>query len=316
MRFKIATQSFGNLTDYILQDELTGNRCVVTPELGGIVRQLNLRKGVSLYSVLKVPGTPHALLKDDTSASALLFPFASRIPGGQYTFQGTDYQLEQNEDSFPNAIHGLVRNQPFEISKEYADDTRAQLSLSYRLDGKITGYPFTVAFSVIYQLTDDGEFTLTYNAVNEGEAPCPVMFGWHPYFQLGNEKADAWTIRIPADKQVVLNDDLMPEGTVFFDGEHPLAIYHKSLDACFIAKGGSKKVVTLLSSKNQRLSLEITQETGVGKFNYIVVYTPPTRDCVAIEPLTANVNAFNNGEGLNILFPGNSLSGKIGVKLN
>jgi aldose 1-epimerase len=316
MRFQIVTQSFGNLTDIVLQDQLTGNRCVVTPELGGIVRQLSLRKGVSLYSLLKVPGTPSALQKDDSSASALLFPFASRIPGGKYTFEEQEYQLFQNEGGFPNAIHGLVRDKNFDIKETVADENGATLVIGYKLDGRSPGYPFVVDFSVQYKLSASGAFTLTYKAENLGELPCPIMFGWHPYFQLGNEKADAWTIKIPSDTQVTLNDDLMPDGTTPFDGETPLAIYHKSLDACFIAKGGSKKVVTELISKNQRLNLKITQEAGAGKFNYIVVYTPPTRDCIAIEPLTGNVNSFNNGEGLNVLFPGNALTGEITVELD
>jgi aldose 1-epimerase len=315
MRFQIVSQSFGNLTDIILQDQLTGNRCVVTPELGGIVRQLSLRKGVSLYSILKVPGTPLALQKDDSSASALLFPFASRIPGGKYTFEDRVYQLSLNEDSFPNAIHGLVRDKQFEVVEKTADENAATLVLGYKLNGQLPGYPFEVNFSVQYKLAASGAFSLTYKAENLGSTPCPVMFGWHPYFQLGNEKADAWTIKIPSDTQVTLNDDLMPDGTTAFDGETPLAIYHTTLDACFIAKGGSKKVVTELNSKNQKLNLKITQEAGAGKFNYIVIYTPPTRDCIAIEPLTGNVNSFNNGEGLNILFPGNNLSGEITVEL-
>ncbi|MNY57496.1 hypothetical protein D3C86_1937160 [compost metagenome] len=61
--------------------------------------------------------------------------------------------------------------------------------------------------------------------------------------------------------------------------------------------------------------MRIQQEAGEGKFNYLVVYTPPARDCVAIEALTANVDAFNTGEGLNILAPGHSIDGTITVSL-
>jgi aldose 1-epimerase len=84
MPFEIFKQQFGDLTEYVIHETTTENRCVVIPELGGIVRQLSLRKDLTLFSVLKTPPTPSALVADTKSASELLFPFASRIPEGKY----------------------------------------------------------------------------------------------------------------------------------------------------------------------------------------------------------------------------------------
>lgn len=63
------------------------------------------------------------------------------------------------------------------------------------------------------------------------------------------------------------------------------------------------------------MRLIVGQETGPGKFNYLVCFTPTRRDSIAIEPLTANVDSFNNGEGLTILNPGETMSGTIWVRL-
>jgi aldose 1-epimerase len=48
-----------------------------------------------------------------------------------------------------------------------------------------------------------------------------------------------------------------------------------------------------------------------------VIFTPPdeNRDCIAIEPMSCNTNAFNNGDGLTILEPGEKFKGKYGVSL-
>jgi aldose 1-epimerase len=314
MSFEIFRQQFGELTEYVIQESATGNRMVIIPELGGIVRQLSLRKGLTLYSILKTPPTPKSLLEDSKSASELLFPFASRIPGGRYNFLGKDYQLEKNEEGNVNAIHGLVRKKHFHIEEQSTHADHATIRLSYTLNN-VEGYPFQVKFSVRYSLHEDGRFTLDYEALNEGKEPCPVMFGWHPYFVLGNEDADAWQIDIPSNHIVAFDDNQIPVGVEPFRLEKPTLLHNKIFDNCFVIAPGISPAVTELISENQHITLKIEQETGEGLFNYLVVYTPPARDCVGIEPLTANVNAFNSGEGLNILAQGNTINGRITLSL-
>jgi len=314
MSFEIFKQEFGEITEFVIQENLSGNRCVVVPELGGIVRQLSLRKDLTLFSVLKTPPTPHTLEADTQSASALLFPFASRIPDGKYKFLGKEYSLAQNETGTSNAIHGLVRKQQFILEEQFTEADHAGIKLSYSLKN-FEGYPFDVDFTILYTLHIDGRFTLKYEATNTGSEPAPAMFGWHPYFHLGHETADAWKIKIPSDQIVDFDDNMIPVGSKPFTNDQPMLLYKKALDNCFIVKSHSGTAVTELISPNQHVALHIEQETGESKFNYLVVYTPPAKDCVAIEPLTGNVDAFNNGEGLNILAPGNSVSGEITVKL-
>jgi aldose 1-epimerase len=315
MPFEIHKQAFGDLTEFVVQHTTTGNRFVVVPELGGIVRQLSLRKGNTLFSILKTPGTPETLKADTQSASELLFPFASRIPGGTYTFFQKTYSLVQNDPNHASAIHGLVRKQVFRLSEQTVREDAATLTLHFKLRDQI-GYPFAIDFSVKYQLSADGKFGITYSATNFGTEPAPVMFGWHPYFKLGNEQVDAWKIEIPSQEIVKFNNDMIPVGKEAFPIAGPTLLFKKVLDNCFIVNATSENAVTKLISENQDVTLNIEQETGDGKFNYLVIYTPPGRDCVAIEPLTANVDAFNNGEGLNVLAPGNMIDGTISVSLS
>ena len=315
MSFEIFKQEFGEITEFVIQENLSGNRFVVVPELGGIVRQLSLRKDLTLFSVLKTPPTPHTLEADTQSASALLFPFASRIPEGRYKFLGKEYQLAQNESGTSNAIHGLVRKQKFSLEEQSIKAEQASIKLSYSLKD-LEGYPFDVAFTILYTLHIDGRFVLKYEATNIGSEPSPIMFGWHPYFHLGHETADAWKIKIPSEQIVDFDDNMIPIGSKPFTNDQPMLLYKKALDNCFIVKSNSGTAVTELISDNQHVTLHIEQESGEGKFKYLVVYTPPAKDCVAIEPLTSNVNAFNNGEGLNILAPSNSISGTITVSLS
>ncbi|WP_215237577.1 aldose 1-epimerase [Dyadobacter helix] len=314
MAFEILRQQFGDLTEYVIQQPSTGNRFVVVPELGGIVRQLSLRKGVTLFSLLKTPPTPQSLKDDTQSASELLFPFASRIPDGKYKFLGKEYQLAKNETGNKNAIHGLVRKNQFQLTEQSISSEGAAIKLSYHLD-QPEGYPFNVQFSVLYSLSTEGTFSLTYEAMNAGAQPCPVMFGWHPYFELGNEDADAWKINIPSDTIVDFDDNQIPTGTSAYPFQGSTPLFRKVLDNCFVVKSNQQIATTELRSDNQDVTLHIEQETGEGKFNFLVVYTPPARDCVAIEALTGNVDSFNNSQGLNILGPGQAITGTIRVQL-
>ena len=47
------------------------------------------------------------------SGMAILVPFANRIKGGEYEFNGKKYFLNKNSEG--NAIHGLVVNKRFEV---------------------------------------------------------------------------------------------------------------------------------------------------------------------------------------------------------
>ena len=61
-------------------------------------------------------------------------------------------------------------------------------------------------------------------------------------------------------------------------------------------------------------SIRYWQETGPQKFNYMQVFMPPYGTSIALEPMTCNIDAFNNGDGLTNLAPGETLRAKAGVQ--
>ena len=82
-----------------------------------------------------------------------------------------------------------------------------------------------------------------------------------------------------------------------FKQAKPLA--GESLDTCFFStKKGAWSVG--FSNKNGRL----TMRADAAKWPFFQVFTPPHRDSVAIEPMSCNVNAHQNGDGLVELAPG------------
>jgi aldose 1-epimerase len=160
-------------------------------------------------------------------------------------------------------------------------------------------------------------FRSTYEVQNTGSRTAPVSFGWHPYFTLNDEPVDQLTIDLPAAKQVLLDDNLLPVGEELFGQKGEIALRGRELDAAFVVEENNDGgVTTVLRSAGQGLQLNIWQETGPKKFNYLVVYTPAGRDNIAIESLTSNVNGLNNGQGLIVLEPNEVAKGTIRVSLS
>ncbi|MGA0559867.1 aldose 1-epimerase [Larkinella sp. VNQ87] len=321
MPFEIQHQSFGSLTEYFLHNSDTGEYASILPAYGAVVRQLVLRNPAPnpenrLLSLIRAPKSEQALLADETHASALLFPFPSRIRHGIYGFQGEMYTLPMNEANQDNAIHGFLAGRPFELLGQTVTDTGVSLALGYVHDGSYPGYPFPFEFRVRYTLSTTG-FTVKYEVLNTGPKPAPVSFGWHPYFTINEEPIDQLTIEVPSARQIVLDDNLLPVGETILTEKGEIALRERELDAAFLVEENTDGgVTTILRSAKQGLQLNVWQETGSKKFNYLVIYTPIGRDNIAIEPLTSNVNAFNNGEGLIVLAPNEITGGTIRVSLS
>ena len=342
MPFAISTQPFGPLatgteplTEYLLEHPETGEFLSVIPGYGGILRRLVLRKGENLLALIKAPESPQALLADESYASALLYPFPSRIHHGIYHFGGEDYALPMNEVNRYNALHGFVHGKPFAVVSQETTATHARLVLRYDYTGELKGYPFPFALTITYELIEADQLTLgslptdrmcalriSYSALNTGAMSCPAAFGWHPYFTLSEEAVDELTLSLPARSSIVLDGDMIPNGRQPAEQASTILLHNRTLDTPFALESvtapapANSFAETILTSQKTGVRLIVGQQTGHGKLNYLVCYTPLRRDSVAIEPQTASVNAFNNGEGLAILEPGDALDGTMWVRLD
>lgn len=305
-RMNLTHHAFGSLTEYVLHNPRRGDAVYVVPEHGARLRHLVLAHASQPVTVIEGAKSSDEFLQDGGYPSAHLFPFPSRIRGGQYRFGGREYFLPINEPDRGHAIHGFVHDEPFEVLLQETTDTQARLTLRRRYTGGFPGYPFPFDFDVTYTLQADGVLELGYRLTNTGPSPLPAGLGWHPYFRIGGTRA-TWEINLPAREVIVLDDRMMPSGRApFAEGHTWLPLRDRSLDNAFAldvpnADGGS---LTRLRDTATQRTLNLWQERGAGKMEYLVVYTPGETDRIAIEPLSCNVDVFNSGEGLLIVPPG------------
>jgi aldose 1-epimerase len=279
-----------------------GDLVEINPESGAALTKLVLNN----EDVVKYPLKAGDLKKG--YPSAFLFPFPNRIKDGRYNFQGIEYTLDINDTDRSNAIHGIIAFKPFDIVKE----EKSTVSLSYRYFGENPGYPFPFLFTISY-LLKKGELELIAEIENTGEEALPFGFGWHPYFCFSKKAIGKMELEIPDRVKMELSDRYIPTGNKTEENKTRIPLKNTILDNVFAIKKESKTTEFTLRCNDK--ALIVSQESKKDKLQYFVLYTPASRDCIAIEPQSCNTNAFNNGEGLQVLESGSKTKFKISVRV-
>jgi aldose 1-epimerase len=232
----------------------------------------------------------------------MLIPWPNRIEDGTYEFDGTRHQLPLTEPERGNAIHGLVRGEPWSV----AEQERSRVLMTHALDPQ-PGHPFSLALELEYSLSDDGLRVQT-TATNVGAAVAPYGAGAHPYLTTGAGTVDSATLRIPARTVLHSNDRGLPVGSEPVEGSDldfrsPRPIGATVLDHAFtdLERGDDGLARVDLAD---RVSLWVDPS-----FPYLMVFTGDplpdvARRSIAVEPMTCPPNAFQSGEGVIRLEPG------------
>jgi len=266
------------------------------------------------------------------SVNAMLAPFANRIAGGSYTFDGVKYNMPTNEQPRGHAIHGFLFGKTMKVLKSEATDNHASLTLGHTF-GEDPGYPFRLAINITYRLSEAGLAITTevQNMMGDGTS-APFYHGWHPYFKV----KDVSTSRVVFDRDCspFLHVVMPPGSPTVYDG--PLIpTYHTEPWSAFNgsdAIGGTSDKPTLYDDAFKAaasvaqcpvIKTEIHDSEGVSvlwqdaNYRFIQVFTGSKifwgDSAIAVEPQSAKTNAFNNHEHLTILSDGEQFSGSYGV---
>ena len=250
--------------------------------------------------------------------NAKLFPFAGRVRNGCYSFQNQSYQLPLNYFDEKNACHGFLYNKKFILTSENISMKSAEVELSYHSTEDYDGYPFDFNIKVTYILSVEGQVTISTTIENLCSKQILFSDGWHPYYTIGNSINDL-IIEFCGQEKIELNKFNIPTGfrIKLNNGDiNKIDISEKTLDDVFKLSSVNGKNEINLVSKKTGVNLKIWQDSGINKYNYLVIYTPADRKSIAIEPLTSNIDSFNNKEDIIILKPGNKWSASYGFALH
>jgi aldose 1-epimerase len=228
----------------------------------------------------------------------VLAPWPNRLEDGAYVFEGEELQLPVNEQETRCAIHGLVRWEPWVLSEHGSGHVCVEHLLAPQ-----PGYPFALRLRVRYRL-DDAGLAVESSAENVGERPAPFGLAHHPYLA---GRADDFTVSFAARTRLTSDERKLPVGREPNDLPEEFAVGERRLDATF----------TDLERHDVRIGAHRVWFDE--SFPYVQLFTgdhPKVRRAgFAVEPMTCPPNAFQSGEGLIVLQPGQTFRGRWGIEV-
>jgi aldose 1-epimerase len=244
-----------------------------------------------------------------------LLPWPNRIRDGLYKLDGAELQLALTDPGGHHAIHGLVRWLPWTLVEHEA----AHVALACVVHPQ-PGYPFTLELRLDYRLDADG-LRIDTQAHNTGTRACPFGAGFHPYLDVGGDNVDGATLELSASEWMRTDLRLIPAGRVgvtntAWDFRQPRVIGPQVLDHTFttLTRDGDGRAKVRLSSGGRATTLWMDE-----RFHFVQVFTGETleparrRRALAVEPMTCAPDAFNSGEGLVMLAPGERFAASWGL---
>lgn len=305
--YKISIEKLGIHDIYSLSDENSDFVLKFVPEKGATISDLRLNNQNIYDGYTKIED----LETLSWGRGILLAPFPNRLKEGKYSFEGKNYQFPINNPETGTALHGFISLLKFTLGEVEINDQSGSVSCHTLYDGRFEYFPFPFKAEVKYSLDNKDGFKLRLSIVNCGEKNMPIGLGWHPYFNL-DENVNDTILKLPKLDIVEIDENMIPTGNI-----EPFTIFEKAtkledfvLDNCFLLDKKSKSATVVLEGEKGRLTY--TQKTDIP---YLQVFTPPHRKSIALEPMTCNVDAFNNGQGLKILKPNETIELVCQVKL-
>ncbi len=317
MRFTVIHRTENELPLTVLVDQQTGTEVSFIPSVGAQLHSFIVQTSGGAFNIIDHYDNLEDLNNNNTRShkSSKLSPFVCRIEDGKYHYDDREFEFK---NKFPDgsAIHGVLFDKPFNITDEIATETFASVTMQYHYKKDDNGYPFDYNCLIRYQLKHDNLLSVETAVVNTGKQRLPIADGWHPYFTLGG-KADDWELYFGADQLVEFDDKLIPTGRLLPNSHFTTSqkIGDTFLDNCFLLDGvdgvHGKPCCTLRNPGNGLQLLVFSEK----HYPYLQLYTPPHRNSIAIENLSAAPDCFNNGMGLTCLEPGHSQTFVLGFQV-
>jgi aldose 1-epimerase len=248
----------------------------------------------------------------------VLTPWPNRLRDGTYEWDGASHQLDISEPALNNAIHGLVRWRNWTAKARELH----RVVLAHVLHPQ-PGYPFAISLEIAYELSDRG-LGVTTTARNIGVQSAPYGVGFHPYLLApGSDRINESILTLPAETRLLTDAGAIPEARTDvangpFDFRMGRVVDGMVLDTCYTdleRDSSSAARIVLASAGGQTTTLWLDPA-----YRFVMAYSGDTlpradrRRGLAIEPMTCAPNAFQSGDGLVTLQPGEVHTARWGLE--
>lgn len=289
-----------------------GEQRAVIVEVGGGIRAYKVggREVLQPYAVDQMCDGAHG---------APLVPWPNRLGDGRYRFDDEDYQVALTEPEKNNAIHGFLRWRPWRCLE--SQESRVVMASTLF---PLQGYPFSLDVRVSYHLDETG-LSVTTAATNIGDRPAPYASGQHPYLSPGAGNVDDCTLHLHADTRILTDPERqLPVGRedvagTRYDFRDGRRIEHLAIDDAFTDLHRDERGRSWL--RLERPDGRVTSLWVDEAYPVIEIFTGDTlapdrrRRGLGTEPMTCPPNAFQSGDEVIRLEPGDTSSASWGVAM-
>jgi aldose 1-epimerase len=300
-----ATENYSNngFNLFALKDQSSNTYVEIIPSCGGILHSFNIRQGQSFLNVIEQYDNAADFAENVAGKgfkSCKLSPFACRIKDAAYTFNEKIYII----DKFllgANALHGLLYDAVFTVIEQYAGAEHAFITIEYQYKGTDKGYPFNYDCRVSYCLKKNNELIISTSIINQHNKNILLQDGWHPYFTFGGN-INELELEMQTLNRFTFDEGMIPTGetTGYTDFVTMKKIGLSRFDDCFSLDFAKPQPLCILRDAEKKIQVEIRPDNT---YPYLQIYTPPQRNSIAIENLSAPPDTFNNKIGLVVLPP-------------
>jgi len=247
-----------------------------------------------------------------TAGIPLLHPWANRLAGLRYQAAGRRVELDASSpllhlDAHGLPMHGIPWSQlAWEVTA--ARPERISAWLQWSRSDLLAIFPFRHRLEMSATI-EAKSLTIATTLVAGSDGAVPVSFGFHPYFGLPGTPRAQWRLRLPAMRQLTLDQRGIPTGhEADFNGFDAL-LGTADFDDGFALMGDAASFS--IAAPGLRISVEL-----LAGYRYAQVFAPRDQDFIALEPMTAPTNALNSGRGLQLVQPGGQFHAafRIGVE--
>ena len=261
-------------------------QAVILPSRGMLGASLRYR-GVEFLRRLE--NLEAAAEKGSTAGIPLLYPWANRLARSGYEVLGRTVSLDLkspllhgDENGLP--IHG-IKWSALPWNEVSYGPTRLVARLEWNHPEWLSVFPFKHVVEMTASLEPEG---LTIETTVLAEELMPASFGFHPYFGLPKNPRAQWRLKVPAMRQLDLNNQGIPTGQDAAFAQNDFALGSAHLDAGFRVLESQPEFS--LSDGERRITVHFLEN-----FPYAQLYAPKDKDFIAIEPMTAPTAALNRG---------------------
>ena len=328
----------------VLSNTETGERASICFSHGGGVETLWLqtKRGRLRQVLTERKRNATAVRANPTWGGRMLIPYANRIRGAKYSFNGTEFRLPINDVAgLNNSLHGLLWNRSLAVLGARAGERSASALLGYTFDPAApgnAGYPFPLRVEIRYTLSAAG-LHVAVNATNLDPSgwPLPFFNGWHPYF-----------LASPLAKSKVVLDPCTPwrHVDVHRGRQYPPPRFSDMVPSTHTRAWRRDNGTDVVGADPANASLPVYMDDEVKAalecahgyrtrlltpdgdvttlatdphYRYLQIYTGSKssggEDAVVLEPLSAMSDAYNNHDGLHVISAGQSFLSAFSVSV-